>query len=1104
MEEGGAAPAPEAREAQDATLTQTPPLAPADRGASARGDLDAVKVSVAAPTTPDEPEPRAAKKVTVVESLPAVQHRGLRVDVGPPPEKTPGSAELDTEAYCRRMWQGQSNILVVVRVRPLLKHDLGDRHIVKVLERKVCVILDPPARGRPEERAPAAPVAGKKKYAFDYVFDEEDRQLAVYNRTTKFLIQGVLDGFNATVFAYGQTGAGKTFTMIGSHEEPGIAPRGHRTSKFSSSATSKSIRKARARREIKVTVSFLEVYNENIRDLLGSCEDPADVGGAAKEASEFLDLREDPLKGPVVAGITEIEANSATEVMALLQRGNAKRSQHATAANEVSSRSHAVLQITVETREQAEGTRAAIQIGKLSLVDLAGSERAANTKNRGDRLKEGANINRSLLTLGNCINALGDKSNRGQFVPYRDSKLTRLLKDSLGGNCRTVMIANISASNASFEETLNTLKYANRAKNIKTDVKRNVLEVNHHISEYVSLIQNLRNEVTVLKQQLANSTTGPGGAVLEDLPLDALLDAPRASAPARVAKTPGADKAALKEMKAWMQENFRERMQLRRTLIELEDQNVQNSIEIGKRQIIVADWNASRVQTPKAGPSGDRLRKAIEKNGRTKGETKKRLRENEKGAERFHAELRNDRRVTSDERRELLELMYRAVYRIGNLELGNMQLEQAQVIHSSVVKGKDLTIQKLQLQLLMRDKVIAQQRDILKANDLDSDVGHVGLQLMEQRAMSQNFDTLRSTTPAPHRPGDPDPCNASFGSTAGSNPGGRVMSAASPARVVHVRERSSHKKSHRFTEHSGDALNEATDALEHAKHRRSHSPIDTSNFQRSHRDRSEERDRDDREVHHRRHRRHAPDDDDASSHQRVDRHDRRRHAPKDRDRDRLSSLGIAGHSALHRGGFHDADASSNSQAERGDDEASFGAPRDHSRDRPDARDARALDPRDRRGPYGHRAADHSGDDERRRARAAPDGFGGHRDGGPYASNPPSVAGRAAYDAESYRRRSRHARAKQAYGGANPPLPDGGAGLKRSSLDGVRSDAAPDDQNRAPLVDVNGAATASAKPPPSDATAANRLPEPDAIDALFERSSQSVGGAAAANTTSSVA
>ena len=141
----------------------------------------------------------------------------------------------------------------------------------------------------------------------------------------------------------------------------------------------------------------------------------------------------------------------------------------------------------------------------------------------------------------------------------------------------------------------------------------------------------------------------------------------------------------------------------------------------------------------------EQLRKAIEKNSHTKNATKKRLRENEKAATTFHAELRNNRRVTSDERRELLELMYR----IGNLELGNMQLEQAQVIHNSVIKGKDLTIQKLQLQLLMRDKVIAQQRELLRANDLDHDVGHVGLQLMEQRAMSQNFDTPGARRPRP-------------------------------------------------------------------------------------------------------------------------------------------------------------------------------------------------------------------------------------------------------------------------------------------------------------------------------------------------------------------
>lgn len=603
------------------------------------------------------------------------------------------------------------------------------------------------------------------------------------------------------------------------------------------------------RLQIRVTVSFLEVYNENIRDLLSNdYADPA-VG---KEAPEFLDLREDPIKGPVAAGITEVEASTPEEVMALLQRGNARRSQHATAANEVSSRSHAVLQIIVETRENAEGTAAQINIGKLSLVDLAGSERAANTKNRGDRLKEGANINRSLLTLGNCasllslslsldtiagINALGEKASRGQFVPYRDSKLTRLLKDSLGGNCRTVMIANISAASTSFEETLNTLKYANRAKNIKTNVQRNVLEVNHHISEYVTLIQNLRSEVTALKQQLANSSsmsTLPHPpcsfvneddfgrpAALEPKPRDGL--SPRQMG----LQTPSTDKAVLKEMKAWMQENFRERMQLRRTLIELEDKNLQNSIEIGKRQILVADWNASRIHTPKGlqqdeaqnhadqiaalmekSPADvraayhecEQLRKAIDKNHATKKSISKRLRENERQAEQFHKDLRENRRVTGEERRELLELMYR----IGNLELGNMQLEQAQVIHDSVVKGKDLTIQKLQLQVLMRDKVIAKQKEVLKSHSIDCNVGNIGLLLMEDRAISQNFDAIRATTPAT-TPVLRDGVMARSHSGVWLNNNNNVASSGgSPSRVVLVRERKSAESLPNKADHDTD------------------------------------------------------------------------------------------------------------------------------------------------------------------------------------------------------------------------------------------------------------------------------------------------------------
>ncbi len=165
------------------------------------------------------------------------------------------------------------------------------------------------------------------------------------------------------------------------------------------------------------------------------------------------------MKGVTVAGITELVADSVGEVMQLLRMGNRNRSTEPTAANKVSSRSHAVMQIFVEARERLANTSHTVRVGKLSLIDLAGSERASVTENRGLRMIEGANINRSLLALANCINALGEKGKKDNFVPYRDSKLTRLLKDSLGGHSRTVMIANLSPAEFSFEETHNTLKY---------------------------------------------------------------------------------------------------------------------------------------------------------------------------------------------------------------------------------------------------------------------------------------------------------------------------------------------------------------------------------------------------------------------------------------------------------------------------------------------------------------------------------------------------------------------------------------------------------------------------------------------------------------------
>jgi kinesin family protein 18/19 len=178
-----------------------------------------------------------------------------------------------------------------------------------------------------------------------------------------------------------------------------------------------------------------------------------------------------------------------------------------------------VLQIYISQKDRTANISAEINIGKLSLIDLAGSERASVSKvitpfssllsdglsfsqNRGERLKEGANINKSLLALGNCINCLGENYKSKKHIPYRNSKLTRLLKDSLGGNCKTVMIANISPSMASYEDTHNTLIYANRAKNIKTKVQRNVVNVSFHMSRYTQIIQDLRNEISELKAQL--------------------------------------------------------------------------------------------------------------------------------------------------------------------------------------------------------------------------------------------------------------------------------------------------------------------------------------------------------------------------------------------------------------------------------------------------------------------------------------------------------------------------------------------------------------------------------------------------------------------------
>ncbi|KAH8151857.1 uncharacterized protein LAJ45_03850 [Morchella importuna] len=366
----------------------------------------------------------------------------------------------------------------------------GVRSVVKVIDERV-LVFDPPEDNPVARYQKTILPQGKKvkdmRFGFDRVFDETATQDEVYEATTRSLLDSVLDGFNSTVFAYGATGCGKTHTISGTPQHPGIIF-------LTCAELFDRINALSGEKEIELTLSYLEIYNETIRDLL--------VPGGSKLG---LQLREDTNQNISVAGLSTHSPKNVQEVMNMILMGNANRTISPTEANATSSRSHAVLQINVMQKPRTAGMSENHMFATLSIIDLAGSERASVTKNRGDRLLEGANINRSLLALGNCINALCDP-HKSNHVPYRDSKLTRLLKFSLGGNCKTVMIVCVSPSSQHYEETHNTLKYADRAKKIKTKVSRNTMNVNRHVSQYVKAIYELRTEVEELKKRLNDST----------------------------------------------------------------------------------------------------------------------------------------------------------------------------------------------------------------------------------------------------------------------------------------------------------------------------------------------------------------------------------------------------------------------------------------------------------------------------------------------------------------------------------------------------------------------------------------------------------------------
>lgn len=393
-------------------------------------------------------------------------------------------------------------VKVAVRVRPMNRRevDLAAKCVVNMdttqtvlYHPKDSIIQSSSKTPSPsEEIGESGGRKAPKTFAFDHCFwsmDEKDPkfvgQAKVFECLGRDILELAYEGYNGCIFAYGQTGSGKSYTMMGTADEKGIIPR------LCDALFEKIASNDDPELTYKVEVSYMEIYNEKVHDLL----DP-------KGGKQNLRVREHNILGPYVDGLSTLVVSSFEDIDNLMNEGNKSRTVAATNMNSESSRSHAVFNIIVtQTLVDTESMVSGEKVSKLSLVDLAGSERAQKTGAVGERLKEGSNINKSLTTLGLVISALADQAagkNKNKFVPYRDSVLTWLLKDNLGGNSKTVMVATVSPAADNYEETLSTLRYADRAKRI----------INHAVvneDPNARIIRELREEVVMLRNQLSEA-----------------------------------------------------------------------------------------------------------------------------------------------------------------------------------------------------------------------------------------------------------------------------------------------------------------------------------------------------------------------------------------------------------------------------------------------------------------------------------------------------------------------------------------------------------------------------------------------------------------------
>ncbi|KAM9002286.1 kinesin-like protein KIF19 isoform X4 [Sarcophilus harrisii] len=588
-------------------------------------------------------------------------------------------------------------LTVALRVRPISVTELeeGATLIAHKVDEQMVVLMDPMEDPDDILRAHRS---REKSYLFDVAFDFTATQEMVYLATTKSLIEGVISGYNATVFAYGPTGCGKTYTMLGTDHEPGIYVRTLNDLFCAIEETSNDM-------EYEVSMSYLEIYNEMIRDLLNP-------------SLGYLELREDS-KGVIqVAGITEVSTINAKEIMQLLMKGNKQRTQEPTAANQTSSRSHAILQVTVRQKSRVKNIMQEVRLGRLFMIDLAGSERAS--------------------------------------------------QDSLGGNSRTVMIAHISPASSAFEESRNTLTYAGRAKNIKTRVKQNLLNVSYHIAQYTSIISDLRSEIQRLKCKI----DGQGGRGQGRSPCEQ-GDIRQIQAEVQLHSSQF-EQLEMGQLRGQLLSAFQNQMDVRRLLLELENHSMEIQIDTSRHLLTIADWEQeksrrtlkwqeerrkesySKDESEKDSDTGDdqpdileppEVTSARESIATLVGEQKK-LRKQKVELEQRCRDLRTQgrrleellpRRIGSQEQREILSLLCR----VHELEMENTEMQSHALIRDGALCHRREAMHRLEQHRSLCDEIIQGQRQII--DDYNLSVPHHLEQLYElyQRELEEgNLDRM--------------------------------------------------------------------------------------------------------------------------------------------------------------------------------------------------------------------------------------------------------------------------------------------------------------------------------------------------------------------------